>query len=595
MRVGRGSSLWLAKSNGRVLGPYTDRQIGDLLLERVLVPLDEICPSFGRWEYIRDIPYYAKIIEDLRIRNLRASADDTTTVGDQEFSDARTATVSAVMPDDSTQEISSVQAFMVQDIAFNSTEDSPTVNTNAKLNMNAYTHSNDFIVRKKSNETARWLWVVTVVVITLSLSVIIFRKQVVQPIRNKSAYEENIATAMDALESGEYQVALDNFKKAYAIDPKDKSIYLYLGILQIQIENQSLSGRNLLEKLVEDGGFELKRVYTGIGLSYLKENDLTSAELQFAKALEVDDSFRPAIINIGAAAIMGDHLDKAEKYLLRAIREDGPDGAEVLMLVELHMNAFRASKELSHLEAALRFLHEYRKQSTVYRIEMAIADAYISVLRGDNSKAYKDIDKILDMDFIESGSHRMNLFVFRDLISWSKVSQWCLRQTENLEPNSHVVAFEGICLLMAGDIPSATRKIDDALAQTPKDPLVLSAYGMLLQNVNAMDRMSVVIDKAIENDSQAKYRQPMRLKAWLCQTNGDFECAQKYWGQLLNLNPDSLSALAGVTQSELHNKNVKAAKELLVRGLNISNSYRPLFKLNKSISQSEDRKKAKGL
>lgn len=588
MRVGRGSSLWLAKSNGRILGPYTDRQISDLLQERVLVPLDEICPPYGRWNCIRDITFFAKVIEDLRIRNLRVSADDTTAIDDQNSVSARTTTVSSVLMDDNTQEISSAHSY--KDIAFKATDDPIMVNAN----MNAYTHSKDFIVQQKSNETSRWLWVITTVVVILSVTIMLLRKQVTQPILDKAAYEESAEAAREALERGEYGIALDNFKRAYAIDDKNKSIYLYLGILRTQIEDQSLFGRKIFEKIIENGGSDLKRVYTGLGVSYLKDGDLVSAEQQFSKALEIDNSFRPAIINIGATALLGEHWSKAEKYLLRAIREDSSDGAEVLMLAEVLINNYNSSKETRHLDAASRFLHEHMKQSRAYNVEIKIADAYLSVLRGDQVKAYKEIDKILDTDFILFDEFRLNLFVFRDLVNWSKVSQWCLRLTENLEANSHVVAFEGVCLLMSGDVSGASRKIDDALAQAPKDPLVLSAYGLLLQKTNVIDRMRVAVDKAIENDPQGKYQQPLRLKAWLCYADEDFNCAQKYLARLLKVYPDSLSAVAGMAQVELHNKNLTRAKDWLAKGLRLSDLYRPLLKLNKSISRLEDREKEKG-
>ena len=35
-------AIWLVKSGGQVIGPFTERQVGELLRDRVVAPLDEI-------------------------------------------------------------------------------------------------------------------------------------------------------------------------------------------------------------------------------------------------------------------------------------------------------------------------------------------------------------------------------------------------------------------------------------------------------------------------------------------------------------------------------------------------------------------------
>lgn len=591
MRVGRGSSLWLIRSNGRILGPYSEKQVGDLLRERMITPIDEASLPYGRWNYIREISGFAKVVEEIRVRNLMGSGDDTTTLGDQDDIDSRTATITPLSLDDRTQDIYIAPENNIRDVSFKASDD--VVIKSSEIT--AYTHQGDLQVKKQTSETARWLWVLTIVVIFMSIAAIVFRRHVAQPIHNKAIYDASTVAAMEFLESGDYAAALDNFKKAYAIDPTDKSIFLYLGILHIQVENQSFMGRKLLENILLAGGSDLKRAHTGLGLSYLKESDLQTAEAHFNKALEQDENYKPAIINMGALAFLLDDWGRAEKYFMRAMRDEKTDGAEVLMLVESLIRLYQSDKEVRHLDEAAKFLQEFTSQSTVYRLEMRIAQAYLHFLKGQQSTVYSDIDEILDMDFFETENHRMNIFVYRGLISWSTISQWCLGMTEKLDPVAHVIAFESLCLLKSGEVVEANKKIDDAMAQAPRDPVVLSANAILLAEMNANDKMSVIIDKAIENDTNQKLTQPLRIKAKFCQQNDDYDCQKKYWQKVIAKDTKSLAALAGLAQVELQNRDIISAKQYLVRGLRESSSYRPFYKLNKSISRSEDREKARGL
>ena len=400
---------------------------------------------------------------------------------------------------------------------------------------------------------------------------------------------------IDALDSGDYKKSLDLFRRAHEIDPKDSSIYLYLGMLTVQVEGQGCEGRKILEKLLGIGDKDLKRVLTGIGLAQLKEGDFKGAEINFNKALDIDPLFQPALINLGAAAYYQEDWARASNHLQLAVKEGSEDGAEVLILTETLMRLARAEQEKRYLKEASEYLNQFLQSAHNYKLEAYIASIYVSYLLSEKQNIYSKIDKALDMDTLETESHRQNLFLHRSIASWSLVAQWCLKLTQDLDPTARVVAFESLCLMKSGDLAAANRKIDNAIAQAPKDPLVLSTYAIVLGEMNSGDRAMVAIDKALINEQDKKFEQPRRLKARYCRQIDDVQCQVKYWSEILELNPLSLSALAGLAQVNLNANNITEAKKYLMRGLNISNNYRPLFPVNKVISRSEDRAKARGL
>jgi tetratricopeptide (TPR) repeat protein len=592
MKVGK-STAWLIKSGGNILGPYSDKQVADLLRDRMIVPLDEAAAPCSRWIYIRDHPKFATIIKEIRERSLGSINDDTTTQANMTATAGDTQTISTNQPDELTDDIVHAGSGVVQDILFHSIDDP--VNPRSKLASDTFTQENDLFVRQQVEKSSRWIWALTTIALIFTLSFVVFKQFVAKPIQDKATVKESMDAGVDALEAGDYDTALEDFKKIYSLDPSDSSVYLYLGILMVQIENQPFQGRKILEKLTDVQGKNLKQVFTGIGLAYLKEGDYKSAEKYFNKALDIDPLFNPAVVNLGAAAFYQEDWPKASNHLQLSLKDGNPDGAEVIMLTQVLIKLFQSESEPRYLAEAKKYIELFLKKSRNYFLEVSVGEALISFLQGSKKDIYAKIDQILDLDTNETESHRQNLFIHRNISSWSLVAQWCLKITQDLEPNSHVIAFEAMCLMKSGDMIEANKKIDDALAQSPKDPLIQATYGLILQEMRAGAKTEVALDKALNYDSQKVYAQPRRLKARYCRQKEDNQCEKKYFGELLSIDPKSLFGLAGMAEVSLNTNDIAAAKKYLFNGLQISNGYRPFLPINKVISKVENASKPRGL
>lgn len=593
MVSGKGA-VWLVKSSGRVMGPYDDQQVSDLLKDRIIVPLDEVARPCDRWSYIRDEPTFAKTVEELRIRNIRGLSDDTTTRGLDSTNATRTPTASMTESmDELTVEIQQPPTQGVQDVLFRSIDDH--IQPKGKSSGQVYTHEKDLFVRRQANESAQWMWIFTFLILFSAGGFVLYRQYISKPQQSRMTADDSVLNGVQMLEMGEYERATEFFNRAHSIDANDTSIYLYLGVLKIQISDQAFQGRRLLEKLKDRNDKDLKRVLAGIGLAYLKEGEYKLAEDNFNKSLGIDPLFRPAVVNLGAAALYQQDWAKATNHLLLAIKEGGLDGIEVLMLIESMSKLFEKEKDKRYLVEALRYVRDFVQKTQSYKLEAVIGQTYLEILLGEKNKIYNKIDAILDMDFLLTENHRHNLFVHRDRANWGVISQWCLKLTRGLDPNPRVVALEGLCLMKAGDIVEANRKIDDALAQAPKDPQVLSVYGFMLNEMNSKERALVFINKAIENDKNKKFEQPLRVKGYYCQAAGDSDCETQMWTELYLKNKRSLPALAGLSRVYLNQRRFSEAKDYLVKGMRLSEGYRPFFTLNKTISSLEDKEKSRGL
>jgi Tfp pilus assembly protein PilF len=236
--------------------------------------------------------------------------------------------------------------------------------------------------RVQAEKSARWIWVVTAVLVLLASSFVLFRRFIAAPIQNREILAESVSLAYKALESGDYGRAHDLFEKAHQLSPQDKSLYLYLGIIKIQHAEQVFPGKQLLEQIVNSEEYDPKRVWTGLGLASLHENDPKRAAEYLNKALSSDPLYQPAIINMGAVYLAKEAWSDAINQLLLAIKDGSLDGAEHLMMTEAIIKKFEVEKDQSILIDGIRILRNFIDKSKDYQFEAAIASTYLESLAG---------------------------------------------------------------------------------------------------------------------------------------------------------------------------------------------------------------------
>ncbi len=72
----KSTGLWLVKSGGRILGPFSREEVVAKLKSKELVLLDEVAQPLRRWRYVRDEMEFARVVESLRM-GAYAGREDT--------------------------------------------------------------------------------------------------------------------------------------------------------------------------------------------------------------------------------------------------------------------------------------------------------------------------------------------------------------------------------------------------------------------------------------------------------------------------------------------------------------------------------------
>lgn len=89
-------------------------------------------------------------------------------------------------------------------------------------------------------------------------------------------------------ELGLYEEAVDNLQKIFGINQDYPFISGYLGYCKI-LQGELKEGKNLIELSLKTDG-ENAYLYKGLGIYYLKINDITEADNLFKRAIELDAS-----------------------------------------------------------------------------------------------------------------------------------------------------------------------------------------------------------------------------------------------------------------------------------------------------------------
>lgn len=578
---------WLVKVGGLLLGPLTDREVSEKLLSREIRVIDEISKPCGRWIYLRDEPRFAKVVEEVRLGNNRNEDTVTGTHDGITKTPTNTVTIDSGQLDDMTEEISqgAVQEAMYQ--SFDDINKGGRDRRSDTALTESYTYDGDKNIEAKAQASTKWIGVFTAVLIFMAVAYVVFNQFIAQPIENKNIAEQSRSLAAELLKVGEYNAALVHFRKAYKADQDDRSIYTQLGVLEIQVGQQSVVGRRLLDKVRNWIGTDKKHVLTGLGLAALKEAEFEKANKFFEDALSEDPLFLPAVINLGVTALYLKENQKANNFFQLALKDGSRDGVDLLLLVDTLLNLYSEEKDRSFLVEAKRYLDGMRKVSRPYLDEILVASAYIELLLENVNASAGHIESFLERPLGMSAHYKHDIMVHRDQVDWAKLNQWCLGTTSKLDPTSHTIAAEAKCLFMSGDMIAASRKIDDAILQTPRDPLVQAVYAELLKEMNSAEKAKVASDKAFDYNKESDHILPFVLQAQQCEGQKDYFCSLNYWQEVLKKNPKSEMALAGVGRSYFEDGHYSDAKRYLALAKRLRSNYKPILKLEKDLERVE--------
>jgi len=223
-------------------------------------------------------------------------------------------------------------------------------------------------------------------------------------------------------------------------------------------------------------------------------------------------------------------------------------------------------------------VREFVEKKWDYSAEAGFYALYFDMLQGTRGfesrlQAYLDRDPKLTED------HRHNVFIYKGRTQWKALARFCEQEAEKVGSGPRVLTLLASCHAREQRWDLARRDIEQAVHQSPKDPLIQAWYSYILRESGDAEQASVVLGRAIELNRKGDYALPWLLQAQFCQKNDDMSCTRESLQKIYENNLDDLTAVSGLAAVHAQAKNYTEAIKLIDKGLRISPDYSPLLAL----------------
>lgn len=576
------SSVWLVKSSGRILGPFPEDRIGELLRTREISVLDEVSQPLRRWQTIQYHQQFREVVENLRKSSLSEKTETTWTPGGGLTGMTQTLTdlQDADLTEDITMDLESFTGSPAKEIVIHNVKEQSQISGPAGGGRYQPQSGQNTAIQKQVERTTKGLWIFTFLVIFSVAMFIVYRRYSSGQFEGRLPVQGLKQNVVNMVQVGHYPEALRELK-SYFPDPNlAGELAIYYGSLLIQVEGQTVLGRRLLNSVLSAKRPEVKQAYTGLGVADLLDGQLDSAETNFDKALAVDPDYVPAIVNMAAVALQKGDFKRAKNLASRTLTLSPFQGEALLILAESQLYLAKASNNMNELAPVARMIYDFQLRQWDYFAEVGFYGLYFAFLRKDKDLERK-IDKYLDSDPRLTADHRHNVFIYKGRTTWKIMGRLCEQIRERMGDQARVAAFQASCYAREGKWDSSRQFIEKAVQQSPKDPLVQAWYSYVLKESGDADQASVIFAKAAEYNRRGEYLLPTLLQARFSQDNGDVEAARLAWTRLYerDQNLNNLPAIGGMAWVHVKSKAFTQASQMIDKGLRISPDYIPLLEL----------------
>jgi tetratricopeptide (TPR) repeat protein len=356
-----------------------------------------------------------------------------------------------------------------------------------------------------------------------------------QPKRSDSYYHFSLARLRDA--EGRFTEAIDEYKKALDLDPKDSNLYSQMA--QTYLKNSRIGEATAAaNKAVEispdniDAHMLLSQIYWQTLLSSKgKPSDaqINSAIHEYEEIIRIDPADPQAFLLLGQLYQVINQPDKAEAIYKKHLKGDPGSEEGVLALAELHVKAGdnkgaavlledflksrpdsdRAAKELGDAYFALQ---EYGKAADNYRIALALGtedqdvpNSYAQALFMDErfDEAAAVFEKLLKEDPNDGATLLRLAQIYRRTMKFDKARE-TLETADKLVPNNPEIQFN--LYLVDRD----EGKLEDALSRLGKLAESSRHSNAKYTPSEQQNRMVFLTNLAVLNSSLGHYDQAVQ-------------------------------------------------------------------------------------
>lgn len=572
---------WLVKSSTRILGPFTLEEVTDQLKSKQISIIDEVRQPEGRWSYIRENQLFMDIVRNIR-EEQDAHSEQTMTQSIAQHTMTKTDALSV------TDDLTPTPAPMNSDLTpppirqrdikdVTPVIETPSARSVATGTSKSYGVSGDTRVqnkiRQKSN-ALRWSLMAAAVVVA---GIVIFGLS--QKDKKKTiGYEELMSQAIRYKSLGLYEKSLQAYQKASALKEPDADSALQMAPVLISEDRQSLVGRRILERALGQEGrsrAEIVDAYLGIAVSYMMDGDLKQAEDTLQKAIGHEPFNVSALLNLAI-------IQQKKGNYWDAMREfDGiyrKNSQSVLALFGRSLSTVeyaKAHSDTGALQVLIRDIKENVQKTGYLRQELLLFEVYAYTLLGDVDGLNQAVVQFLNQMPGQARNYSHPLHVDWRFTQWDYLEKYCSEIYQKQPPNPELKALRAVCLMEVNRDSDATKLLQEAMAESPKDPYVMATQASYLAKIGRLPEAMAILKMPELGPLAVKNL----LVGDICVNTQDTSCAKTAYTQAHSQDNNNGSALYGLAWVAMHSNDRQSAYNYVRSGLQAEPNFLPLLEL----------------
>ena len=543
---------FLVRSSGQILGPFSKREVIDLIKQGRISSFDEVAEPYAIWFYLEDHAEFKTILNTMdfqtRLTNfvtkitssISTNSNSTTknSLGEKNLTrtDTKTLTGRKGMNLDShiKQAAREVEVQVME---------KPKLESSAKYQSR---RDREETIRRKVNKTVTTIWFL-IVFFTLAVGGYIIYNEFVVPFQKKQEIVKQLNTEGKRFyEAGNYKKALFYYEKAYSQNVLQSKDLLLLGGIYFQ-ENKRQKLSLILDDFLKLSQSKTENWLLLNGLLSFLRNDFTQAENYFTQA--ANKNRIEALLNLSILKWKMRDYTRSLSYL-NEVTKKGYERGLVFYLKALNLFFQNKTEELiSYIDKELLITKEISITREFHQ-ELYFMLAYSYLKQGKTDQFEKTLAAFFNEDPFLFREYKYSPFIAVKELNWAYFYPYC-KSLFDTDPKKDVLnALYGFCHLKAGKIKRGSRFIKEAKNREPHNPLFLSlyAYFLILKGESSL-QAEQVLSLIDYNISRQKQLLPYIIQAYFFEQKKDWGRALTAWKSLLSLSPKNLSGLAGMAVS----------------------------------------------
>lgn len=569
---------WLIKSATRILGPFTLSEITEHLKSRHISIIDEIRTPEGRWSYIRENQIFLDIVKNLH-EEQDPHSEKTMTQSIAQYTMTRTDSNASEDPKNQTNG-SGLNSPSTNDNLKDVTpivSGAPIAKSSAPVVAKNYGVTTDTRVQNKIKQKSNfWRWmVITASALTVSLVVIM----ALQKDRKKNVgHEELISKALRYKAAGLYGKSLDYYLKASKLKEANFDTQIQMAPVLISEDRQSLSGRRILQRaLVQEGRSRSETVeaYLGIAVSYIMDGDLKQAEDILQKAIGYEPTNVSALLNLGIIHLKKGNYTEALKEFDSIYRKSTQPALALFGRALAAVEYSKVHLDTSILLSLIEDIKSNLQKSNYLKQELLLFNVYAFHLLNDVNGLNQAVIEFLNQTVGQTRNYVHPLQVEWRFTQWDYLEKYCAEIYEKQSLNPELKALRAVCLMEVNRDGEAAKLLQEASAEAPRDPYVLTTQASYLVKVGRFPEAMAIL--------KMPELGPLLVKNFLigdvCMKTQDLNCAKAAFTEINNTVSTNGTALYGLAWSAMLSNDRVKAYDYVRTGINSEPNFLPLLEL----------------